>query len=67
MVFDLHQVAVCRGLREPQHRAMINPRMAGQDPVGFTRFEQDSRQRLHSYCLEFRLTFIVNRPAGKSG
>jgi len=54
MVLDLHQFAIGGGLREPQNRTMIYPRMAGQDAVGFTRLEQDSRQRLHSDHLEFR-------------
>ncbi len=35
MVFDLHQLAIGRGLREPEDRAVINPRMAGQNAVGF--------------------------------
>ena len=44
MVFDLHQLAIGGGLREPEDGTMINPRMAGQDAVGFARFQQNSRQ-----------------------
>ena len=35
MVLDLHQLAVGGGLGEPENRAVINPRMPGQDAVGF--------------------------------
>ena len=44
MVFDLHEFAIGRRLREPEHGAMINPRMAGEDAVGLARLEQNSRQ-----------------------
>jgi hypothetical protein len=41
--------------------------MAGEDPVGFARFEQDSWQRLHGYSPGFSSTLIVGGPAGGSG
>ena len=44
MVFDLHEFAVGRRLRKPEHGAMIKPRMAGQDAVGLAWLEQNSRQ-----------------------
>ena len=44
VIFDLHKSAVGRRLREPEHGAMIEPRMAGQDAVGFARPQQNSWQ-----------------------
>jgi hypothetical protein len=44
MVFDLHELAIGGGLREPEHGAMIDPRMAGQDTIGFARLQQDCWQ-----------------------
>ena len=62
MVFDLDEFAVGCGLREPENGAVINPRMAGEDPVGLSRFKQNSGQRLHSYSVEFSLAFISGPP-----
>ena len=38
MVFDLDEFAVGGGRGEAEDFAVINPRMAGDDAVGFARF-----------------------------
>ena len=44
MVLHLDEFAVRCGLREPEHGAVIDPRMAREYSVGLAGFEQDSRQ-----------------------
>jgi hypothetical protein len=44
MVFDLHELAIGRRLRNPEHGTLIEPRMSGKDAVGLARLEQNSRQ-----------------------
>jgi hypothetical protein len=66
MVFYLHEFAIGRRLREPEHGTMINPRMAGKYPVGFARFEQDCWQCLHSFRLELSRTSAFALPAVRS-
>jgi hypothetical protein len=41
MVFDLHELAVGGGLREAESRAVVEPRMPGDDAVGFAGTDDD--------------------------
>lgn len=48
MVFDLDNLAVGGRPCEPENFAVINPRMTGDDAVGFAGLEKNSRQRIHN-------------------
>jgi hypothetical protein len=42
MIFDLNEFAITGLCRGAENRAVINPRMPGNDAIGFTGLEDDS-------------------------
>ncbi len=43
VVFDLDQIAIGDGMGKAEDFVVVNPRVAGDDAIGFTGPEQDSR------------------------
>jgi len=53
MIFDLERIAVGGRSSEAENRALINPGVTANDAVGFSGFEEHSRQRIHKFVNSF--------------
>ena len=61
MILHLNHVAIGSGLCQAEDRAVINPWMAGDNAIGFARFEQDSGKSLCGHVCKQLWRLITSR------
>jgi len=54
MVFQLNQITVGGGFRTALDGAGVNPRVSGNETIGFTRFHHQGDQRGFHFCRQTR-------------